>query len=65
MDFSSVRHIGGDGVNRDGVTNTQAQVASHDLVHQDLVILGISSSVSQSDAKSLLSLLAYQIRSVD
>ena len=65
MNLGCVRYIGRGSVNRDGVTDAQTEVASHGLVHQYMVVLGIGSSVSQSNAQSLLSLLACQIESVD
>ena len=65
MNLCRVRHISRGSMNRDGVTDAQTKVASHGLVHQYMVILGIGSSVRQSYAQSLLSLLACQIGSVD
>ena len=58
MNLGRVGHIVGHGVHGDGVSDTDAEVAAHDLVHQDLVVLGILSLVGEGDANSLLSLFA-------
>ena len=58
VDLGRVGNIVGHWVNRADVTNAHAQVASDDLVHEDLVVLGIGTLVGQSNAHSLLSLLS-------
>jgi len=58
MNFGCIGHVVRAGVDRDDVSHTHAQVASHDLVHQDVLVVSICLLGDESDAHGLLSLFA-------
>ena len=58
MNFGCVGHIVGAGVNSHDITHAHTKVASDNLVHQDLLVIGFSVLCDESNAHSLLSLLA-------
>ena len=59
MDLGCVWHIVGAWVDSNDITHTHAKVASHNLVHEDALVIGIGLLSDKGNANSLLSLLAY------
>ena len=58
MDLDGVWHVIWAWVNRDGVSHSDSEVLANDLVHQDLLVVGFSLLVDESDADSLSAFLA-------